>query len=566
MPPVFRTLLLGFWPTVGIVAALCVALPVLTVLASVFADSDGEWQHLYDTRLLDYATNTLLLAGGVCAITTVVGTGTAWLTTLCDFPGRSAFRWALLLPLAVPAYLGAYAYTDVLQYSGPVQTALRDLFGWESRADYWFPDVRSLPGAIIILSLALYPYVYLAARTAFIEQSGCALEVARTLGRGPWRSFWSVALPLARPSIAAGAALVLMETVAEFGAVEYCAVDTFATGIYRTWLGLGSMTAAAQLSACLLGAVAILVIVELISRRNARFHQATQRYRVLPSYRLSWPRATLAVAACALPVLLGFVVPAALFATMAWQAGDRRALELFAGHAKNTLVVAAVASVLAAALALAIAYGRRLRPGPTTLITARLAGLGYAVPGAVIAIGLLIPLTWLDFRINRVVTELWGREHRPGLILTGSIVAVVIGYQTRFLAVALAMIEASLGRVRTSLDDAARTLGAGGRRVLLRVHLPLLRGSLLAAVLLVFVDVVKELPATLILRPFNFETLAVRVYQLASDERLEEAATGALAIIVAGLIPVIVLSKLVDRSRPGEAGGDKLDVPPGTPL
>ena len=558
MPAVLRKLLLGFWPTVGIVAAVCVALPVLTVLASVFADSDGEWRHLYETRLLDYVTNTLLLAGGVCGITVVVGTGTAWLTTLCDFPGRSFFRWALLLPLAVPAYLGAYAYTDWLQYSGPLQSGLRELFDWETAADYWFPNVRTLPGAIVILSLALYPYVYLAARTAFLEQSGCALEVARTLGRGPWRSFWSVALPLARPSIVAGAALVLMETVAEFGAVEYCAVDTFATGIYRTWLGQGSITAAAQLSAVLLGAVALLVIVELISRRNARFHQATQRYRVLPSYRLSWLRSTLAIAACGLPILLGFAIPAALFAQMAWQSGDARAVELFADHAKNTLTVAAVASLLAATLALAIAYGRRLRPGLATLVPARLASLGYAVPGAVIAIGLLIPLTWLDFRINRIVAEIWGREHRPGLILTGSIVAVVIGYQTRFLAVALAMIEASLDRVRTTLDDAARTLGAGGRGVLLRVHLPLLRGSVLAAVLLVFVDVVKELPATLILRPFNFDTLAVRVYQLASDERLEEAATGALAIILAGLIPVIVLSKLVDRSRPGATNGNQV--------
>jgi len=532
------------WSLLCILISGVVAVPTIAVLLSVFEDSGGAWAHLVETRLPAYVENTAILAVAVASLSVLIGTSTAWLVTACDFPGRRALTWALLLPLAVPAYLAAYAYTDLLQFAGPVQTRLREAFGW-GRRDYWFPEVRSVEGAAAILTFTLYPYVYLAARTAFLEQCRTAMEVGRTLGRGPWRSFFTLALPLARPSIAAGAALVLMETLADFGAVDYCAVDTFATGIYRAWRSLESPAAAGQLSAVLLGAVSLVIAVELLARRRARHHQLGEGRGRHPRRRLGVIAAAAAIAACGLPVLIGFVGPAAVFAHMAWTTGDARAGEVAVEYGGNTLRLAAIGSVIATALALLVAFGRRLSPGPLTFAAGRLAGLGYAVPGTVIAVGLLAPLAWLDHRLNG-----WARaafDWQPGLILTGSVVAVLFGYQTRFLGVALAMIESSFGRVRPTIDDAARVLGASRGRLMAAVHLPLLRVSLFAAVLLVFVDIAKELPATLMLRPFNFETLAVRVYQLASDERLEEAAFGGLAIIAIGLLPVVVLSALMER-------------------
>lgn len=533
----------------GLVGALVIT-PILVVVAHIGAGSGGLWAHLASTVLPDYVRNTLLLAAGVAVLTTLFGVSTAWLVTLCRFPGRRTLRWALLLPLAIPTYLGAYAYTDLLQFSGPVQTFLRESFGW-GRDDYFFPEVRSLGGAIVLLSLALYPYVYLAARTAFLEQSVCVLEVGRTLGLGPWQSFRRIALPLARPSIVAGLSLVLMETLAEFGAVEYCAVDTFATGIYRAFElpNAHALTAAAQLSACLLFFVLLLLALEAFARRSARFHHTSTRYRTLPSWRLRGPKAAAAIATCALPVLAGFAVPLAIFGHQAWQFGDRRAGEIFLEIGRNSVVLAAIASSLAVLLALLLAFGQRLHPGWPTRILGRLAGIGYAIPGGVIAIGILIPITWADRRLNAITSSLF--DWTPGLVLSGTAVAVIYGYQTRFLAVSLNFLRAGLGRIRPSVDDAARTLGASPARMVATVHLPLLRGTILAAGLLVFVDVIKELPATLILRPFDFETLAVRVYQLASDERLGEASTGALAIILVGLVPVIILSRMLDHSRPG---------------
>ncbi len=529
---------------------LLVAAPVGVVALSLGRDSGGLWSHLAATVLPDYVRNTVLLALGVTLLTSVIGVATAWLVTLCRFPGQRFFRWALLLPLAIPTYLNAYAYTDLLQFSGPVQSWLRGAFEWGVN-DYWFPQVRSLNGAILVLALGLYPYVYLAARTAFLEQSVCVLEVGRTLGLGPWRNFSRIALPLARPSIIAGLSLVLMETLAEFGAVQYCAVDTFATGIYRTFKRPDphALTAAAQLSACLLVLVAILIAVEALARRSARFHHTSTRYRDLPSWRLQGAKAWLATAGCALPVLWGFGVPLCLFITRSWQGGDARARDTFLELCRNSFILAAVASLLAVTLAVVMALGERLRSTPLVRFMTRLSGIGYAIPGGVIAIGILVPVTWLDHRLNALGQTFFGSA--PGLMLGGTAFAIVYGYQTRFLAVSLNLVQAGLTRIQPSLDGAARTLGASPARMLRQVHLPMLRGSLFAAGLLVFVDVIKELPATLILRPFNFDTLAVRVYQLASDERLAEASTGALAIIAIGLIPVVILSRMLDRSRPG---------------
>lgn len=531
-------------PSLGVaLVSLAVATPLAVVVSKVGAESGDLWRHLASTVLPEYLRNTLWLALGVGVLTTVLGVATGWAVTLCRFPGRAVFRWALLLPLAVPTYLSAYAYTDLLQFSGPVQRALRDAFGW-SRGDYVFPEIRSLGGAVLVLTLALFPYVYLAARAAFVEQSVCVLEVSRTLGHGPWSSFFRVALPLARPSVAAGLALVLMETLAEFGAVDYFAVDTFATGIYRTFTlpDRHALTAAAQLSACLLVLVALLLAAEAWSRRAARHHHTSVRYRELPSWRLSGPAAFSAMLVCAAPVVLGFVVPALVFLVEAWRSGDRRAPAL-AEMARHSFVLGALAAAVAVLLALGVAYGRRLRPSRLNRLLARVAGIGYAVPGVVVAIGVLIPLVWLD---RRVAAPLGA-----GLVLSGSLLAVLYGYQVRFLALALGLVRSGLERIRPSLDGAARTLGRSPLGALRSVHLPMLRGTAAAAAVLVFVEVVKELPATLILRPFDFDTLAVRVYQLASDERLSEASTGALVLILVGLVPVVVLSRMLDRSRPG---------------
>ncbi len=544
------------WPLASFGVAVLVSLPILVVLGSLGVSSEGEWQHLASTVLPTYIKNTVLLALGVGGLSLLIGVVCAWLVTACRFPGHNFFSWALLLPLSIPTYLIAYAYSDLLQYSGPVQSWLRVTFEW-SRQDYWFPEVRSLSGAIVMLSVVLYPYVFLAARTAFLEQSVCALDVSRTLGLSPWKSFFRVALPLGRPSIVAGCSLVLMESVAEFGAVDYCAVDTFATGIYRTWFSLGSITAAAQLSATLLFAVALLFAVERISRGRARHHHATYRYRELPRWELTGFRSALACCTCGLPILVGFLVPTLVFAQMTVRGGDQRAWELALELGKNTFLVATIASSIAVVLALVIAYGLRKTPGPLMRASATVAGLGYAIPGGVIAIGVMIPAVWFDHRVGDLLDSYFNMS--TGLIFSGTILAVIVGYQVRFMAVSLNLVDAGFSRIRKSLDDASETLGASQTRTLCRVHLPLMRGSLLAAGLLVFVDVTKELPATIILRPFNFDTLAVRVYQLASDERLYEASTGALMIIGVGLVPVFLLSRSISRSRPGESSyGDEL--------
>ena len=537
------------WEIVVLAVALLVAAPILVVLTSIFASTGEIWSHLASTVLPDYVRNSLWLMLGVGTGTIAIGVGSAWLVTMTRFPGRRAFEWALLLPMAIPAYILAYAYTDFLQFSGPLQTALREATGWGAR-EYWFPRVRSLPGAIAMLTLALYPYVYLLTRTAFLEQSASVLEASRSLGRGAWRSFAWVSLPLARPGIAAGVALALMETLADFGTVEYFGVVTFTTGIYRTWFGLGEPQAAAQLAALLLVFVLVLILLERSLGRRPDAQPLGGRYKPLARYRLRGGRAALATLACALPIVAGFLLPAGILAEMAIEeAGFDPA---FWTYLRNTVTVAAVTAVVTLATALLLAYGRRLRPSRPVRIGTRVAAMGYAVPGSVIAVGVLMHLGWLDNRIDAWMQAAFGVS--TGLLLSGTIAGLVFAYLVRFLAVAYGGVEASLAKITSSMDDAARSLGRRGLSALLQVHVPLLRGSLLTAGLLVFVDVMKELPATLIVRPFDFDTLAVRVYRLASDERLAEAAPGALAIALVGLIPVIALSIGIARSRDARRG------------
>ncbi len=532
---------------ISFVVAALVGLPVASVFANIFSGGTGEtWQHLASTVLPEYIASTLWLCLGVGCGVTIVGVTTAWLTATHDFPGRRVFEWALILPLAMPAYVLAYVYTDFLQFVGPLQSALRETFGWE-KADYWFPDVRSLGGAITMFIFVLYPYVYLMARTAFIERSSGMLEAARTLGVGPWRSFFRVSLPLARPAVAAGASLALMETLADYGTVSYFGVQTFTTGIYRAWFSLGDRIAAAQLAASLLGFVLVLLLIEQSSRGRARFHNTTGRNRPQPGHRLSGISAALALLACAVPLAIGFVIPAGLLLRLTLASGDAQFGAHFVVLARNSFVLAGVTALMAISLALLLAYTARILKGRISQSLNRLVGLGYAVPGSVIAVGVLIPVTRLDSWLA-AQWEIWFGSN-PGLLLTGGIAALIYAYLVRFLAVALQSVTSSLIKITSNMDEAARSLGANPGETLRRVHLPMLRGSLLTASLLVFVDVMKELPATLVMRPFNFDTLATQAYTLASDERLAEASTASLAIVAVGLLPLIMLSRQISRRR-----------------
>lgn len=531
----------------SLLIALLIAVPIISVGLHLFASgTDATWQHLRQTVLPDYIANSLYLLFGVGVGVAWVGVGAAWLTARLDFPGRRFFDWALILPLAMPAYVMAYVYTDLLQFVGPVQTWLRETFLWE-KADYWFPDIRSRGGAITMFICVLYPYVYLLARTAFLEKAGGVVEAARTLGLGPWRTFWQISLPLARPAIVAGVALALMETLADYGTVAYFGVNTFTTGIYRAWFALGDRTAAAQLAALLLGTVLTLLALEHLSRGKARYYPQGQRQHSVQRSRLAPLPGICASLLCLLPLTIGFLLPAALLIKMTISDGDAQFGSRFITLAENSFLLAGIAAVLAVGIAVLLAYAARLARGGITTWLNRIVGLGYAVPGSVIAVGTLIPITQLDHYLNALWQQYFA--HNPGLLLTGGIVALVYAHQVRFLSVALQTVESSLARIKPSMDDAARSLGLNQVQTLWRVHLPLLRGGLFTAVLLVFVDVMKELPATLVMRPFNFDTLATQTFTLASDERLSEASTAALAIVVVGLIPLIILSRQIARGQ-----------------
>ena len=508
---------------------------------NVFTPSQGTWSHLAQTVLGDYILNSLLLMAGVAFGVIFGGVLTAWITTMCRFPGRRVFEWALLLPMAMPAYVMAYAYTDLLQFSGPLQTALREFMGWQA-GQYRLPDVRSLGGAVLMFSLVLYPYVYLLARAAFLEQSDSMLEMARVSGYSPWGTFLHVALPLARPGIVAGTSLALMETLADFGTVSYFGVQTFTTGIYRAWFSLGDHTAAAQLSAALLGFVFLVLLLERSTRARASFHSTSHRKQLRNVYQLRGVWMPLAVVFCAIPAAFGFLLPAGIMLHMALTTGDAQFGARYVQLTFNTVTLAALTATLAVFLALAVGYAAR--SGSAAVRAAnRVAGLGYAVPGAVIAVGVLIPITRLDHALAAVITAMTGSN--PGLLLTGGVAALVYAYLVRFFAVSLQAIDAGLSKITPNMDSAARSLGLGPSATLARVHAPMLWRSALAAGLLVFVDVMKELPATFVMRPFNFDTLAVQAYNLASDERLAEASTAALTIVAVGLIPLIALARMI---------------------
>ena len=542
------------WTAAAAAVAALVALPLATIAYRSFDPADDTWRHLAATVLPVYVSNTLWLMLGVGIGAAVIGASTAWLVTMYRFPGRRILSWALLLPLAMPSYVLAFVITDQLEYAGPVQAALRETFGWTSPRDYWFPEIRSLGGAMVVLSLVLYPYVYLLARAAFTEQCFCLFEASRTLGRGPVRSFLAVALPMARPGIVVGVALALMETLNEFGAVDFFAVPTFTAGIFDVWLNMDSPAGASQLAVALvLFTLALLAVERRARRRGARVHATTSRVRKLPDYPLVRGAGAAALVWCALPVLLGFALPAAVLAGYAIEFHEAALGRDYLAFAGNSLRLAAVAAVFTTVLGLVLAYGVRLSHRPAMRGMAEAATIGYAVPGAVLAVGLLYPFGAFDNFLDALSRDLFGIS--TGLLLSGSVAGLVLGYSARFMSLGFRTLDAGLQRVTPSMGGASRTLGAGPGATLRRVYLPLVRPSLLVAALLVFVDTLKELPLTLLMRPFDFETLATFVYQLASDELLEECALGALTIVAAGVVPVALISRTIARARPGHRRG-----------
>lgn len=531
-----------------VASALVLGLPLFVVVfALIELLVGGDYTtigHLWRTVIPEYVSHSVWLMLGVAVGVITLGVSTAWLTTSCRFPGQKILSWALLLPLAMPAYITAYTYTGMLDYSGPVQDTLRSVFGW-SYGDYWFPQIRSLGGAIVVLSLVLFPYVYLITRATFLQQSATTLEAGRSLGLTPWQCFVRIALPLARPAIVTGTTLALMETLADYGTVQYFGVTTFTTGIFRTWYGLGDLTGALQLAGLLLAAVISLILLERWSRKQARYDQRNPRPAT--PFELRGGKAWLASIACWLPLIFGFLLPALQLAAWSierwevWTTGD------FWQLTWNSFALAFVAALLVVMLALWLAYGRRQVPTRAVRSSVAFAGLGYAIPGLVIAVGLLVLLTSVD----GVIIDLSKRwfDYNTGLLLSGTLFALLFAYAVRFLSVALQTVQAGLAEIRPSMDEAARIHGYKPMQVLRLIHLPLLRPSVLTAIILVGVDVLKELPATLVLRPFDFNTLAVRAYEMAGDERLADAGPPALMMVLVGLIPVILLSRAMLKSQ-----------------
>ncbi|MDP7151571.1 MAG: iron ABC transporter permease [Paracoccaceae bacterium] len=531
----------NIWSLGALLIAAIVLAPILSVVWISLTPSENIWPHLVRTTLPRYLSNSIISMFAVGLLSAFVGTGAAWLVARYRFPFSRWLEWLLLLPLSIPAYIGAYALVDFLEYAGPVQTGLRQLFGWSTSQDYWFPEIRSMGSAVIVLSASLYPYVYLLARTAFREQSGCGFEVAQSLGAGPFTRFRRLGLPLARPAIAAGAAIVMMETINDFGTMDYFAVQTLTTGIFSVWLESNNAGGAAQIAVVILMLVVLLVALEKFSRKKVRHYSLSNRARPLDHVRLHGWAAWAATALCLLPFLVGFVLPVSVISWHALGNLDQFTAKGLIAALTNTLVVGGIAASVTVLAALFMVYGVRLSGRRLPQFLLPVTTIGYAAPGAVLGVGLLIPLAAMD---NAVADAIWAATgYDIGLIMTGSAFALVLAYSVRFFAIAQGAADAAMGRVSPSLPMAARSLGRSLGGTLKDVYMPLIRGSVGSALLLVFVDSVKELPATLLLRPFNFETLATRVHQQASLENLGDAAPSAVLIVLVGLAAVILLAR-----------------------
>lgn len=529
------------WLILSLLIAAIVVLPLGTVVFLALGNSDGVWGHLVTTTLPRYLGNTLVMMGLVGASAGVVGTVTAWLVTMYKFPGVRWLQWALLLPLAIPAYIGAYALTDLLEYAGPVQGGLRTLFGWTSARDYWFPEIRSRWAAVLVLSAALYPYVYLLTRAALREHSASSFDVARALGAGHVARFLRVGLPLVRPAAAAGVAVAMMETGADFGTVEFFAVQTLTTGIFTTWLEGGSAAGAAQIALVSLGLVLALVTLERASRRRAQVYAHTRRLSKPNPIPLTGLSGWMATMVCFLPFAVGFLLPGGVIGSLAMRNADEWLDHRLIEAAVNTLTVSSIAAITTVSLSLILVYGVRLTGSKSMRSLLPVTALGYAAPGAVLGLGLLLPMAAFDHRLADTFETLF--DWNIGLLVTGSATAVILAYVVRFFAIGQGAADAAMGRIAPSLPMAARSLGRSPAGTLRSVHLPMIKGTVGTALLLVFVDSVKELPATLLLRPFNFDTLATRVYGQASLERIGDAAPPAMLIILVGLIAVAILAR-----------------------
>ena len=535
------------WLISAVLTTAIVALPVLSVIFLALFPDENIWPHLIETTLPRYLTTTIKLMIGVGALTLLIGLATAWAVTMCEFPGRKFFEWALLLPFAVPAYVIAYVYTSLLDYAGPVQRGLREWFGWQNASDYWFPEIRSLEGAILMIGLVLYPYVYLLGRAAFLEQSPSLFAVSRSLGHSALSTFFRVVLPIARPAIAVGLSLVLMETLNDFGTVDFFAVQTLTRGLFDTWMNLGNLGGAAQIATTMLIFVVILVTLERYSRRRQQQYAARDNRDPIHRFTMSFPRQMICVAVCAVPLIFGFIIPGATLGYYAWEYFDVSWNPDFIQNTFNSLFLSSAAALTTLIIGVTLAYSRRLHNTRGMQILMRLSSLGYAMPGAVLAVGVIVPLAGFDNWLDSLMRDYLGVS--TGLLLSGTAFALIFAYTVRFLAVSAGSVESALQKITPSMDMASRSLGHTPGKTLINVHLPMLRGTLVTAALVVFVDCMKELPATLILRPFNYETLATYVYQFASDEQLYHSALPALIIVVAGIIPIILMNRSISNSR-----------------
>ena len=537
----FRPRFLGILIVAGLIA-----LPIFELIVLALKTGGTEnWPHLVSTVLPRSTWITLQLLVGVGVLSAIIGVGTAWLTTMCQFPGRSIFRWALLIPLAVPTYISAFAAVEVFDFTGPVQSAIRTLFGFKSSRDYWFPEVRSLGGAIFILTFVLYPYVYLTTRVMFLTQSANMLDVSRTLGARPWKLFWRIALPLCRPAVAVGVTLVLMECINDIGAVEFFGVRTLTFAVYDTWLNRSSLSGAAQLACVLLIFVICLIALERYGRKKQRYHSPGKDRYLRSRFTLKGPLAAGAWIACATPIVIGFGLPAYVLLRFALRRLDGFLNPALLNAAITSFMLAAVTACVTLVIASGLAFAARNKPSAAIRASIRLATVGYAIPGTVLAVGILIPLANLDNLVDGLARSFF--DVSTGLLLTGSSFALIYAYSARFLAVAYGTVESGMTRISPQFLMVARTLGSTELNALTRVQLPLLRPALLTASLLVFVDTMKELPATILLRPFGLETLATMVYTAASVEVFEEGAIAALAIVAVGILPVILLSRTIER-------------------
>ncbi len=529
------------WSFAALSVAFLVVMPIVAIAILALFPSENIWPHLVSTTLPRYLGNSAILVLCVGALAGAAGTGAAWFLTMYQFPGARWLGWALLMPLAIPAYVGAYALVDFLEYAGPVQTGLRQLFGWETSRDYWFFQVRSMGMAIVVLSAALYPYVYLIVRAALSEQSASAFEVSRALGSGPWKQFWRVGMPLARPAIAASVAIVMMETVSDFGAVSYFAVQTLTTGIFATWLDGGNAGGAAQIASMILLVVLALVALEKRNRARQRFFQSPRHTRPVSQTQLVGWKGWAVFGLCFIPFAAGFLLPGLVIGSHALDnAGEWLEPGLLLAL-RNTVLVGGAAAIVTLIAALILTSGARLSAQTLPRKILPITTIGYAAPGAVLGVGILIPMSAFDHLQADVVLALTG--HDPGLLFTGTAIAIVYAYCVRFFAVAQGAIDSALGRIPPTLYYAARSLGQNNTGVMARVTLPMIRRSVATALLLVFVDCVKELPATLLLRPFNFNTLSTRVYEKASLEQIGQAAPAAILVSLVGLGAVLIMAR-----------------------